>query len=43
LACGRTVRDAVPLIQEYIAGAITHAPELGEGNGPMNHFWKRSG
>jgi hydroxymethylpyrimidine/phosphomethylpyrimidine kinase len=43
LASGRTVRDAIPLIQEYIAGAITHAPELGEGNGPMNHFWKRSG
>ena len=40
LACGRTVRDAIPLIQEYIAGAITHAPELGEGNGPMNHFWR---
>jgi hydroxymethylpyrimidine/phosphomethylpyrimidine kinase len=43
LASGRTVRDAIPLIQEYIAGAIAHAPELGEGNGPMNHFWKRSG
>jgi hydroxymethylpyrimidine/phosphomethylpyrimidine kinase len=43
LACGRTVRDAIPLIQDYIAGAIMHAPELGEGNGPMNHFWKRSG
>ena len=40
LACGRTVRDAIPLIQEYIAGAIRNAPELGEGNGPMNHFWK---
>ena len=39
LACGRTVRDAIPLIQDYIAGAITHAPELGDGNGPMNHFW----
>lgn len=39
LACGRTVRDAIPLIQVYIAGAITHAPELGEGAGPMNHFW----
>jgi hydroxymethylpyrimidine/phosphomethylpyrimidine kinase len=39
LACGRTVRDAIPLIQEYIAGAIRNAPELGEGNGPMNHFW----
>jgi hydroxymethylpyrimidine/phosphomethylpyrimidine kinase len=43
LACGRTVRDAIPLIQEYIAGAIRNAPELGEGNGPMNHFWRRSG
>src|SRR5262245_55346040 len=31
LACGRTVRDAIPLIQEYIAGAIRNAPELGEG------------
>jgi len=41
LACGRTVRDAIPLIQEYIAGAISSAPELGEGNGPMNHFWRR--
>jgi hydroxymethylpyrimidine/phosphomethylpyrimidine kinase len=42
LAAGRTVRAAIPLIQEYIAGAIRGAPELGEGNGPMNHFWKRS-
>jgi hydroxymethylpyrimidine/phosphomethylpyrimidine kinase len=42
LACGRTVRDAIPLIQEYIAGAIRSAPELGEGNGPMNHFWRRA-
>jgi hydroxymethylpyrimidine/phosphomethylpyrimidine kinase len=43
LAAGRTVREAIPLVQEYIAGAITHAPELGEGSGPMNHFWRRSG
>lgn len=43
LAAGRTVREAIPLIQEYIAGAIRHAPELGEGTGPMNHFWRRSG
>ena len=43
LAAGRTVREAIPLIQEYIAGAIRHAPELGEGSGPMNHFWRRSG
>jgi hydroxymethylpyrimidine/phosphomethylpyrimidine kinase len=43
LAAGQTVREAIPLIQEYIAGAIRHAPELGEGSGPMNHFWRRSG
>lgn len=43
LAAGHTVREAIPLIQEYIAGAIRHAPEIGEGSGPMNHFWKRSG
>ena len=43
LATGRSVREAVPLIQQYIAGAILHAPELGDGNGPMNHFWNRSG
>ena len=43
LAAGRTVRESMPLIQEYIAGAIRHAPELGEGTGPMNHFWRRSG
>jgi hydroxymethylpyrimidine/phosphomethylpyrimidine kinase len=43
LACGRTVRDAIPLVQQYIAGAIRNAPELGEGNGPMNHFWSRAG
>jgi hydroxymethylpyrimidine/phosphomethylpyrimidine kinase len=43
LAAGRTVRESIPLIQEYVAGAIRHAPELGEGTGPMNHFWRRSG
>lgn len=43
LALGRTVREAIPLIQAYIAGAIRHAPELGEGHGPMDHFWSGSG
>jgi hydroxymethylpyrimidine/phosphomethylpyrimidine kinase len=43
LALGRTVREAIPAIQDYIAGAIQHAPELGDGIGPMNHFWRRSG
>ena len=38
LALGRTLRDAIPLAQRYIATAIRHAPDLGKGHGPMNHF-----
>lgn len=41
LALGRTPSDAVPLAQQYVAGAIRHAPRLGRGQGPMNHFWTR--
>jgi hydroxymethylpyrimidine/phosphomethylpyrimidine kinase len=43
LALGRTLREAIPLVQRYIAGAIRGAPALGRGHGPMNHFWERSG
>jgi hydroxymethylpyrimidine/phosphomethylpyrimidine kinase len=39
LARGMTLRAAVPLAQTYVAGAIRHAPGLGRGHGPMNHFW----
>ena len=42
LALGRTLRDAVPLAQRYIAGAIDNAPDVGHGHGPMDHFWSRS-
>jgi hydroxymethylpyrimidine/phosphomethylpyrimidine kinase len=42
LALGRTMRDAVPLVQAYIAGAIRHAPGLGRGHGPMLHHWRRA-
>ena len=41
LALGRTLGEAIPLAQQYVAGAISHAPGLGRGHGPMNHFWKR--
>ena len=34
------VLDAVPLVQEYIGGAIRHGIDLGEGHAPMNHFWR---
>jgi hydroxymethylpyrimidine/phosphomethylpyrimidine kinase len=40
LALGRTLREAVPLAQRYIAGAIRSGPELGRGHAPMDHFWK---
>lgn len=39
LALGRPLAEAVPLAQRYLAGAIRHAPALGRGHGPMNHFW----
>jgi hydroxymethylpyrimidine/phosphomethylpyrimidine kinase len=40
LALGRTLHESVPLAQHYVAGAIRHAPGLGGGAGPMNHFWR---
>jgi hydroxymethylpyrimidine/phosphomethylpyrimidine kinase len=39
LALGLLLHDAVPLAQHYVAGAIRHAPGLGHGAGPLNHFW----
>jgi hydroxymethylpyrimidine/phosphomethylpyrimidine kinase len=41
LALGQTLVEAVPLAQAYVAGAIRHAPGLGRGHGPVDHFWKR--
>ena len=40
LALGRSLHEAVPLAQAYVGGAIRHAPRLGSGSGPMNHFWR---
>jgi hydroxymethylpyrimidine/phosphomethylpyrimidine kinase len=40
LALERGLREAIPLAQAYVAGAIRNAPQLGLGNGPMNHFWE---
>lgn len=39
LALGDSLEDAVPKAQQYVAGAIRHAPGLGRGHGPMDHFW----
>jgi hydroxymethylpyrimidine/phosphomethylpyrimidine kinase len=43
LALGRTLRDAIPLAQAYVAAAIRHAPDLGKGHGPMNHLFTFTG
>jgi hydroxymethylpyrimidine/phosphomethylpyrimidine kinase len=43
LALGRTLAEAIPLAQRYVAGAIRKGPDLGSGHGPMDHFWERSG
>ena len=39
LALGRPLKEAVPLAQAYVAGAIREGPQLGRGHGPMDHFW----
>jgi hydroxymethylpyrimidine/phosphomethylpyrimidine kinase len=44
LALGRELPDAAARAQQYVAGAIAHAPEIGRGRGPLDHFWMfRSG
>jgi hydroxymethylpyrimidine/phosphomethylpyrimidine kinase len=39
LALGETPPEAVVRAQRYVAGAIRHAPEIGRGRGPLDHFW----
>ena len=41
LALGGTLDEADSAAQAYVAGAIRHAPGLGRGHGPMDHFWDR--
>ncbi len=40
LARGLTDREAIEGAREYLDGAIRHAPGLGKGHGPLNHFWR---
>ena len=40
LALGLPDREAIELAREYLDGAIRHAPGLGKGHGPLNHFWR---
>jgi hydroxymethylpyrimidine/phosphomethylpyrimidine kinase len=39
LALGRDLIDAAARAQQYVAGAIAHAPGIGHGRGPLDHFW----
>jgi len=40
LALGRALPDAARRAQLYVAGALAHAPEIGRGKGPIDHFWQ---
>ena len=40
LARGLTDREALEGARDYLDGAIRHAPGLGAGHGPLNHFWR---
>jgi hydroxymethylpyrimidine/phosphomethylpyrimidine kinase len=40
LARGLGDREAIERAREYLDGAIRHAPGLGRGHGPLNHFWR---
>jgi hydroxymethylpyrimidine/phosphomethylpyrimidine kinase len=40
LALGHSDREAIERAREYLDGAIRHAPGLGAGHGPLNHFWR---
>jgi hydroxymethylpyrimidine/phosphomethylpyrimidine kinase len=40
LALGLEIRPAIERARDYLDGAIRHAPGLGGGHGPLNHFWR---
>jgi hydroxymethylpyrimidine/phosphomethylpyrimidine kinase len=40
LALGQALPEAAARAQQYVAGAIAHAPAIGHGRGPLNHFWE---
>jgi len=40
LAVGQPVEEALRSARAYLEGAIRHAPGLGSGHGPLNHFWR---
>lgn len=40
LALGKSLADAIPAAQEYVAGAIRAGLDIGRGNAPLHHFWR---
>ena len=40
LARGFGDQEAITAAREYLEGAIRHAPAIGRGHGPLNHFWR---
>lgn len=40
LAHGKTLSEAIEIAKDYISQAIAKAPNLGHGNGPINHMLK---
>lgn len=40
LALGVPDREAIAAARAYLTGAIEHAPDIGRGHGPLNHFWR---
>jgi hydroxymethylpyrimidine/phosphomethylpyrimidine kinase len=41
LALGSEMREAVGAARQYLEGALLHAYPVGQGHGPVNHFWQR--
>jgi len=39
LALGHNLPDAVGKAKEYVTGAIRNGLAIGQGHGPLNHFW----
>lgn len=40
LASGAPIEVAIQEARTYLEGAIVHAPAIGGGHGPVNHFWR---
>jgi hydroxymethylpyrimidine/phosphomethylpyrimidine kinase len=40
LAQGLDDRAAIVQAREYLDGALRHAPDVGRGHGPLEHFWR---